>query len=776
MVVRHGPILARKEDANFNEALKLYESKQYKKALKLVDQTLKKNSNHAESLALKGCIFHFTGNKQEAEEYIHKALNKGEKNYLVNHLAGVYYRALENYQDAAKWFKATLDNGSPNKHLWRDLSNIQVHVRDYKNLKDSKQAYLEFQPGYRANWTGTAVALHLNKNYSGAVSTLSKIEDIIKDHLQEGDRYEQSECVLYKNSIIAEGGDVEKALEVLEKDDSEIRDRLAFLEYKAKYLYILDRKKEASLVYRELLKRNPDNVNYYLALDDALDLKTKPLETRLRVYEKLQAFYPLSDPPKFLPLCFLPANSPQFHDKAKEYVLSQLKRGVPSTFVNIKHLYKDAAKRDIIAKIVLDFHDNQAPSLAPTVVVWTKFFLTQHYLYLGDFEKANKFADEAISHSPTLVELYMLKARVLKHEHKIAEASQVMEEARKLDLQDRFVNSKSTKYLLRADQVDEAIDKISLFTKLDENAVNGCKDLHLMQVNWVILESAEAYTRLYHAYAKELASLESTNKEEEESEAEVELHEKVELYRGLAIKRYQAIVNIFKLWYNDLFDFHSYCLRRGTPRDYLQSLKWSDHLGATPIYPRAIEGLVLLYLELNEQISTSAEANLGDSSKTKKNNKKQKKARAQNLKKREELIAKVESVKNESDPLGTEFLKSLYSKECNILDLAFALVKPLTEEAQDNVITWRVAYEVYLKQGKYILALQAIKNLERILNPHKTKKLRSMAERVVRLNKACREDQTTNAAIIKVVEKGISTTYPDFNESDVPGFLKLYSH
>lgn len=42
MVVKRGPILANKEDSNFNEALKLYESKQYKKALKLVEQTLKK--------------------------------------------------------------------------------------------------------------------------------------------------------------------------------------------------------------------------------------------------------------------------------------------------------------------------------------------------------------------------------------------------------------------------------------------------------------------------------------------------------------------------------------------------------------------------------------------------------------------------------------------------------------------------------------------------------------------------------------------------------------
>lgn len=162
MVNKKGsPIFTSKEDSNFREALSLYDSKQYKKALKLVDATLKKNSNHAESLALKGCIiFHTNGNKDDAKSYIDRAAAKDPTNFLVDHLIGLYYRANEDYLEASKWLSAAMENGSTNKAILRDLSFMQVQNRDYKNLKDSRQQYLEHAPGYRANWTGLAVAHH----------------------------------------------------------------------------------------------------------------------------------------------------------------------------------------------------------------------------------------------------------------------------------------------------------------------------------------------------------------------------------------------------------------------------------------------------------------------------------------------------------------------------------------------------------------------------------------------------------------------------------------
>lgn len=751
MAVRK-PIFANKEDANAREALKLYEAKQYKKALKLVDQNLKKNSSHAESLALKGCANHQLGHKADAEPYIVKALAKEQTNYLVNHLAGIYYRSVENYPEAAKWYQAAVDHGLQNTPILRDLSLLQSQIRDYKNLKTSRQQFLESQPGYRANWTAVAVSHHLNKDYDSAVSTLTKIEEIIQEHLQEQDRYEQSECVLYKNSILAEAGKVSRALEELEKDSAEIRDRTSFMEYKALYLLVLGQQKESSLVYRALLQRNPDNVHYYTMLETALGTPSGSIDLRLKLYDKLALFYPRADPPEFLPLTFLPASHPQFKERASKYILKQLKRGVPATFVNVKPLYGDEKKREVIASIVLDFFANEVPQLPPTVFVWANYFLSQHYLYLGDLTKSMAYVDAALDHSPTLVELYILKARVTKHLGKFEEAAELMQEGRSLDLQDRFINSKTTKYLLRANKVDLAIDCISLFTKLDDDAVNGLKDLHTMQANWVLVESAEAYVRLYREQLESLSSLPA------ESEQLTHAQDMADLYRGLALKRFLAVIKTFKIFVNDQFDFHSYCMRRGTPRDYIEMLKWEDKIHSTPIYVRAVKGLSQLQWEIYRAQKLEEK---NEDPKAKK--KKPKKTKPLNIKKKSELISRVESVQNDEDPLGAKLLSDLKENK-NLLSEMESQVKILTTEADKYLFTWEYAYEVYLEEKKYVLALQALRNYAKIVDPQ-SKPLKVVADKVSQFKTLLAGDETSNPAIMKVALKGLEAAFPKLVES-----------
>lgn len=740
------PILTNKEDINFNEALKLYDSKQYRKSLKLIEAILKKNSHHAESLALKGCINFQLNYKSEAEPYIVKALAKAADNYVVNHLAGIYYKAVDNYGLAAKYFGLAIDNGSTNKQLLRELSSFQAQIRDYKNLKDSRQKYLEFQPGYRANWTGSAIALHLNKNYNGAYSTLTKIEEIIKDHLQENDMYEQSECYLYKNDILFQAGNVTKALSDLEANEPYIKDKLSVMEYKAQYLMILGRNQEASLLYRRLIQRNPDNVEYYKKLE--ITLCVTDLDLKLKLYEKLATFYPRADPPEFLPLVFLPSTHQQFATKAQHYVTSQLKRGVPATFVNIKPLLKNPKKLAIIENTVNDFLSQVDGFENPTIKLWTLYFLAQLHLYKNEFVVSLKYIELAIDHSPTLVDLYLFKARVLKHLGDLSEAAEVMEQGRQLDLQDRFVNSKATKYYLRADNIDKAMDLISLFTKMDANAVNGCKELHIMQANWFLVESAEAYVRLYRKYQEKLSHLQETSMPESEVENESkeidDIKEKIEIHRGLALKRFHAVIKIFKTFYNDQFDFHVYCLRRGTPRDYIKLLKWEDQIHRTPIYIRVLKGLSSIYLEIYQhQLANKPETDF----KVKKNNKKAKRAKAQLMKQKEALIAKVESETDDPDPLGIKLVSDLENNaHGTIIDNLWDLVEPLTNEAKDIQFTWRISFKLNLIKQKYILCLQALKNI----------KGTNVDELVGQLNNTIENDTTANEAIKKVVEKSLA--------------------
>ena len=726
MVLRRTP-LTTKEDQSFREALKLYDAKQYKKALKLVDQTLKKTPNHAELLTLKGCINFFVGSKTEADLYVRKGVARAPLNHLVDHLAGIYYRNAENYAEAAKWYKAALDNGLSNKQILRDLATMQVQTRDYKNLVATRQLYLEEQPGFRANWTALAVAQHLAGNPAAAVQTLTKIEEMIKDHLLELDMVEHSECLLYKALILAEAGSFERALAALAADEPHIKDKLGMLELRARVLMGLERPAEAARVYRQLLQRNPDNAHYYRQLEAALGPLS--VDRRVQLYARLAQFYPRLDPPRFLPLTFVPALDARFAELCRAYILAQLKRGVPSSFINVKPLYHDAAKMAVVERVVTAFYEEEVPGLAPTVAVWTKYFLAQHYLHKHDLAAAQKFIDDAIEHSPTLVELYVVQARVLKHRGELAAAAAAMDAGRQLDLQDRFINSKATKYFFRANDVDRAIDTILMFTKVEDGAVNGCRDLHLMQVGWVLLESAEAYARLY---AEAVASAPAGADDAEAADASADT---ADIYRGLALKRFHAVVKLFDVFYNDQLDFHSYCMRRGTPRDYVDLVRWEDTIHATPIYGRAVRGLSALYLEIYEQQQQPAAKP------------RRPKPRKQELKRREALIAKVASEKDDRDPLGLGLLHALATNGTGkVLDRLLELCKPLL--ARDSESAWRCAFAVYVRQGKYVLALQAVKRVQRAGG--------DAAPLVAQLRRAVADDAGANAAIVEVVHKGLS--------------------
>ena len=62
--------------------------------------------------------------------------------------------------------------------------------------------------------------------------------------------------ILFKNVVIYESGDVARALEHLDSIADDVNDPLSVMEYRAKYLLELGRKKEAEREYRALVKRN----------------------------------------------------------------------------------------------------------------------------------------------------------------------------------------------------------------------------------------------------------------------------------------------------------------------------------------------------------------------------------------------------------------------------------------------------------------------------------------------------------------------------------------
>lgn len=64
--------------------------------------------------------------------------------------------------------------------------------------------------------------------------------------------------------------------------------------------------------------------------------------------------------------------------------------------------------------VIISDADAGQPKEPACALLWTYYFLAQHYDFLEDTEKAISYIDAAIDHTPTLIELFVCKGRIYK--------------------------------------------------------------------------------------------------------------------------------------------------------------------------------------------------------------------------------------------------------------------------------------------------------------------------------------------------------------------------
>lgn len=88
------------------------------------------------------------------------------------------------------------------------------------------------RPIQRASWIGYAMAHHLLKNYDMAFQVLEEFRKTQSD-VKPWD-YEHSELLLYQNNVLTEAGNLQTALDHLNKYEKLILDKLVLLETRGK--------------------------------------------------------------------------------------------------------------------------------------------------------------------------------------------------------------------------------------------------------------------------------------------------------------------------------------------------------------------------------------------------------------------------------------------------------------------------------------------------------------------------------------------------------------
>jgi len=700
-----------REATLFKSIVKHYETKQYKKGVKACDQILKKFAEHGETLAMKGLILNCQERKPEAYELVRKGVKMDMKSHVCWHVYGLLYRSDREYLQAIKAYRSALRHDADNVQILRDLSLLQVQMRDLPGFVQTRQHLLTLKPTNRNNWFTFAVSQHLQGRVSQAIGIVEAYERTLEGS-PEND-YEHGEMLLYKNMLLEEDGQLQAALDHLDKHKSEIVDVLCWLEKRAQLLRELGRHDEAEPIYRQLLKRNPEHCAYHAGIQ-ACVLKSTPVEHWLDVpcnaeaeaalkalYAELQHTFPKSTVCRRLPLDF--ARDPDhFRVAAKTYLLPPLRKGVPSLFADIKPLYADASKAAALGDIFGDWLSTleadgilrgEKVAELPTVIMWVRALYAQHLDMTGETLKALRILDQAIKHTPTLLDLAMFKARVFKHGGALSDASDTMDAARQLDLQDRYLNTKATRYLLRADNVDEAQKVIGLFTKDGDNHSN----LYDMQCMWYALEVARSHLR----------------------QGEY----------GKALKNFVAVDKHFNDIVEDQFDFHTYCIRKMTLRAYVRMLRLEDGIFGHHFWVEAAHGACETYLALVDKPAKAKAAEEAEASdemsaaERKKAESKRKKAEAK-AKAEAEAAAKVAgSAKGEGGGGGGGKKKGAVKERPvdedpdgaalagvdNPLEKASGFLRTMQTHAPRDVRTHTLACEIAMRKKKYLLVLRALR-------------------------------------------------------------------
>lgn len=638
---------------------------------------------------MKALILNSQNQGEEAFTLCKLALKNDMKSHICWHVYGLLWRSVKNYEEAIKAYKFALRIEPTSLNIVRDLALLQCQIRDFEGYIESRRKMMQERPQLRQNWTALAVAYHLSGNLAEAENILKTYEETLKQTPLKSD-LEHSEATLYKNTVIAESGDIERALKHLDEVVRHSLDRTSALELRAKYLLELGRSEEAEKAYRTLLDRNSEYRAYFDGLEKALGL-SQSNEADIEKLSELYKFYAdkngRNDAARRIPLEFLKGDA--FKTAADQYLRWKLNKGVPSTFPNIKSLYRDTEKKAVIEALVLDYasehkangstegatNGDTSDRFEESVI----YFLAQHYNYerSRDLTKAMKYIDQLLEKNPNSVDYHQTKARIYKHAGNVRKAAEIVDGAREFEKGDRYINTKCAKYQLRNNQNEAALETMSKFTR-NETVGGPLGDLHDMQCMWYLIEDGEAYLRQ-------------------------------EKY-GLALKRFTAIADIFDVWHEDQFDFHSFSLRKGQIRAYIDMVRWEDHLRDHPFFTRAAVQAVKLYLRLadNPRLSNANQSDLDNMDPTerkkaeKKAKKEKEKAEKAEAERKAAAAAKAtakgdegESKKEDTDPNGEQLLQT---KEP--LEVALRFLRPMLELSPKCIEAQHVGFEVYLRKRK----------------------------------------------------------------------------
>jgi len=444
------------------------------------------------------------------------------KNPKVWHFYALFHKEQKNYAQAVKCYMFANKYDKDNLTIIKDLSNLLLFLGRFDDFVKYSMECITTKSSLGANWAQYGVAEYFIHNYENALKVANSLINNFKDTMK---KQELHEVILFKVNVLCKLEKYEECIQTLENNMTNCCDRITFYE-KIIYCCIKTNNVEKGVNYCKLaLKINPENVFTYLSYfnlkvkninlkkyDDLFlleenseerksiyDLLTKEIEpelTKVKITEKLKLGLTFGD---------------EFKKLFSLYFLKNIKSNLPSFFNNIKFIYKypqqqskikivdeivksnisEIESKQSLTKDILEFNKDNNNLSIPPVFIWVYYFAAQHYDILGESEKALEYINKAIKSTPSVVEFFMVKSKILKHNLLFEEAALAMGKAKDLDLSDRYLNAKHAKAVVRSGNVDESNNIMMEFVKsplVEENMLR-------YQCLWFKVESGMTYLK-----------------------------------------------------------------------------------------------------------------------------------------------------------------------------------------------------------------------------------------------------------------------------------------
>ena len=570
----------------FQMALKEFDAKRYEKVEKLCDRMISKNPKDDQALALKGLNYYFLQKPELGEQILKQALKANFKSPVAWHFYAIFHKEKGNYSQAMKSYNKALNFAPTNFNIIRDLSYMQLYLRQLDSFVQTCKLGVENKPGMLINWVTLAFSYSLVKDYKSALAALNSVEKLGKETLKKNDIHELK---LFNAMIQSKDKKYEEAMNYLIHFKSELIDKPMVYDMIVQNA-IKAKKYNIGLDYcTKALNLNPDNINLILfyfimkinqndfqpkTYNDLLNIQEnyKYLKDMIEVLSELKNNYPKSKIIKNLELSF--SQNEEFEKKFENYFINQLEITIPSIFINIQFIYKlQPHKIKIIQKILDKYNANIKSSSKindnldlPIHVAWVYFYEAQHYLFLSELEEAINYINVAIDITPSVIEFYMVAAKIFKHSYMIDNYILAYDKARMLDVGDRYLNAKTAKIYLRSGDIEKNSELMKEFVSdpLTEENIKFTETL------WYLNECGGAFL----------------------------------IKKNIIRSHYcfKNVINVFLAIIKDQVDFYNFCLRRNMLKDLYHTIVFLNGIAKNKYVIQALIKIDIIYnyLKANE--------------------------------------------------------------------------------------------------------------------------------------------------------------------------------